>query len=312
MLNVSEHPRMAKAIAANPPKVLPKRDDAATVERERMEKWLAEHINRPEPHAEIVTLTPVLARLLLERNKDNRNIVRSNYERMKRDILSGMFQFNGEPIIVAASGELNDGQHRCAIISEIGKSIQTVIVFGAPRTSRMTLNQGAVRSAGNYLAMMGFASANNLATVGGLVWQYLTYNRMAAGSYEKPTKAQILDIVNHYRDISDSLKATFEKSKSGTFGSASMFAFAHWAFVRASTKEDADKFFELFFVGAQLDEDSPILYCRNRLPEMRGTINLNAKLEVLFKCWNAWRRGRVIGKKQAFRIVGGKLPVLES
>ncbi len=139
MLNLDEHPRIVKMRKASPPAnpVLPALNKSEVIETERLAKWLADRINSPEPIVEIVTLTPALARLLMTRNAENRPISEVNLERIKRDIRAGHFAFNGEAVVVSSSGELNDGQHRARAVAETGLPIQTVIVFGPQRETRM-------------------------------------------------------------------------------------------------------------------------------------------------------------------------------
>lgn len=305
MLNVSEHPSLSKTRTAKIP-VISEGDDPTPIERSRMEAWLATRINSAEPHSEIVTLTPVLAGLLLERNKENRPISEQNLDRLKSDLLGGRFRFNGEAIVVSSSGDLNDGQHRCRAVFETGKSIRTTIVFGPDRDSRMTLDQGVARTVGHYLTMAGFTDANNLAAVAGHIWQYRTFNRISKDGRERPTKSQALDVVNHYRDATDSVARI--KSGFALIPARSVIAFAHWAFARVAGPYAADDFILKLGTGAELSTGSPILYCRNRLLDMRGQNNPGPKAEILFRCWNAWRRGDTISR---IPLQGGRLPELE-
>lgn len=306
MLNISEHPKVAKAERHNPTAVAIKSLDENT-ETKRLRAWLAERINLGEPVSEVVTLTPALARLLLERNKENRPVSKTNLDRLKSDLNGGRYVFNGEAIIISSSGDLNDGQHRCMAVRETGKSLRTVMVFGPSRETRMTLDQGAQRSAGHYLGMAGFTSTNHLAGAANLVWQHRTYNRVSRNIREYPTKTQLTEVVTTYRDIVDSL--TFV-SRAGSYvlGGRGFLAFCHWAMARANSRELADDFFEKLFSGAGLGVGSPILYCRNRLVELKGNPNIHHKAELMFRAWNAWRRGEPV---KFIRITGTHFPDLE-
>lgn len=310
MLNISDHPTLAKSRRASPPRnpELPPLNNAQQIEASRMEAWLAERINDTARRVEIVTLTPVLARLLLTRNRENRPISEVNLDRIKRDVKSGRFPFNGEAIIVSKSGDLNDGQHRCRAVAEVGKSIETVIVFGPDRDSRMTLNQGIVRTSGNYLSMQGHTDANGLAATAGNLWQYKTFGKLSTRGVDRPTKTEITEIVEHYKDISDSLQFC-SRTGVGAICTRSLMAFCHHA-IRSKTPDQAvDEFFNRLIDGNGLEKENAILYCRNRLIMMRGIGRIGDKAELIFRAWNIWRRGEPASR---IPVMGGKLPKLEA
>lgn len=278
----------------------------ASPERREAEKWLAGRLNVGEPTPEIITLTPLLAGLLLERNKDNRGISAINLGRIKNDLVAGRFQFNGEAIVVAASGELNDGQHRCRAVFETGVPIKTVVVWGAPRESRMTLDQGNVRSAGHYLSMAGFTDVNRIAAIASHVLTYRKYGRLSKDSWELPNKSEILGALQSEREIIESSKKVNNGFKG--FPMISIIGFAHWAFSQKDP-QGADEFLDGLKTGAALARQSPILYCRNKLMEMKREHGAAPKAELLFRCWNLWRKRKDVPRGVALQ--GGALPELE-
>lgn len=268
-------------------------------------EWIDRNVRSAEenPVSFPVELTPELAAALLERNENNRNFTESRVQNLVTDILSGRWQFNGEPLIVSRDGLLNDGQHRCRAVVESGRSIRTMISFGFDRESRMTLDQGAVRTAGNYLSMEGLPSGNHMAAVAGLIWMYLEHGRIGSSGNERPTKSQILHIAQSYGDIHDSLLAA---GKTNGVMSKSMLAFCHWVFSRKSHPNVVKYFIDKLIDGTELPPKSPILYARNRLGKDRLTSN--EKLHLVFRAWNAYRRG---DKVTSLPINPGKLPKLE-
>lgn len=312
MLNISEHPAVAKARRASPPTnvELPPLTKGQEVEATRMEAWLADRINSDEAIVEVVTLTPVLARLLLARNRENRPISEVNLDRIKRDIHAGHFTFNGEAIIVSHSGELNDGQHRVRAVLETGKSIRTVIVFGPARETRMTLDQGVVRTVGSYLAMKGFTDANNLAASASYLWQYRNLERLSTTGSERPTKTEVMLLLDHYRDLGDSVQFV-SRSGAQTVASRSLLAFSHYILAKAGGESDAADFINRLIDGNSLDAKNPILYARNRLIGMKAKSagRPTDKAELIIRAWNLWVRGDGTGDR--IPILGGKFPKLE-
>src|SRR5690606_18212014 len=88
--------------------------DADALETRRAKALLRDRIKRIEttgPFAELVSITPALATLLISHNENNRTIKRAKLAGMVTDIKRGAWDVNGEPLIVSDTGELNDGQH---------------------------------------------------------------------------------------------------------------------------------------------------------------------------------------------------------
>lgn len=150
------------------------------------EDWLTRSIERGavEPFAEIVDITPELAVELLKRNEDNRQIYKTLVEVLAAEIRAGLWRMNGESIVVAATGELNDGQHRLRAIAEAGATCRSAIVFGATRESRITLDTGRRRYAADHLH---FEGVPNPSLAAALVRAVLAYER-AGGAHFRDSK----------------------------------------------------------------------------------------------------------------------------
>lgn len=126
---------------------------------------------------------------------------------------------------------------------------------------------------------------------------------------ESPIKREIQHIVEVTPTIAQSLHRV-ERKGSDAVGGRAVLAFCHWTFTRVSgVRADADSFMESLIYGSNLDIGSPILYVRNRLMAERGRLKPNEKAELIFRAWNAERRGDK--KIQSFPIKGGALPVVE-
>jgi hypothetical protein len=278
-----------------------------STEVSRMKVWLEERIarGRKNPIAEVVTLTPVLASLLLERNSANRPISKTGKSEIKQDIANGRFIFNGESIIVSDTGILNDGQHRCINVLETGVSIQTVIVFGPKEETRFSVDSGRSKTVSNYLAMKGRKYTIILGAAVGYILQWKERG-FVGGDYQRPSKQAILQASDQLRGIDASVEFTSPAMKS--VGSHAVLAFCHYIFSKASSRENADHFMTKLMEGDGLKKGDPILYCRNRLLSMGRGPHAGVRAELVVKCWNAWRSGHTIDH---FKMSGGKLPKLE-
>lgn len=279
-------------------------------EYRRMKAWLESRIasSKTAPIAEIVTLTPCLAHLLLQRNPLNRKIAKANSLAIASDIASGRFSFNGQSIVVSDAGTLNDGQHRCDQVIKTGQSIRTVIVFGPDEATRFSVDSGKSKTSSDYLHMKGRKYPKVLSTVVGYHLQYRTAGFIAyGGGVQVPTKAQVVAAADELNGIDKSIEFTAPCME--TVRSHNVLAFCHYVFKRKSSVEAADEFIRKLIDGDDLRKNDPVHYCRNRLLKMHRGDTANTRCELIFKCWNLWRAG---GHIQSFRATGGRLPKLES
>lgn len=272
--------------------------------------WLDDEITKTKKtgvSTQVVELTTALASVLLERNPNNRNINPNLVESYARDIEHGKWRLNGEPIIVASDGHLNDGQHRCSAVVAADMSIQSVLIVGVSRDTRTTLDQGRARTVGDYLAMDGHINTNNLGTAASFIWQHRTRGTLANGGSGKPTKSEIMALIEEFPSIEESVKFVQMKG-ADAYGGKSMLAFCHWTFWHTADQPTANDFVVKMVGGAGLLAKDPILYTRNRLVAERGRLRTNDKAELLFRTWNSWRRREM---PRVLPILGGVLPVVE-
>ena len=76
-------------------------------------------------------ITPELAREYLKKNTDNyRKLARGTVRNYAEDIKNGRWELNGETIVFAESGVLQDGQHRLAAIIQANKPADILVVRG--------------------------------------------------------------------------------------------------------------------------------------------------------------------------------------
>jgi hypothetical protein len=277
------------------------------------DEWLADQIKLSKKngiYTADVSLDPPLAKALLSRNDGNRRISRTLVDTLARDIETNAWRKNGETLIVANDGQLNDGQHRATAVIETGIPIPVIIVFGVDRESRTTVDQGFVRTIANYLDMEGHHNTTTLGSTAKNVWQWKVYGELSDGSAHRPNKSELLKLIAEEPDIEKSV--SFARGRSlhlNAVGGVSMVGFVHYAITRETPVADADAFVQLLSDGAGLGRDHPILHLRNRLIVDRTRLRANEKAELLFRGWNAYRRGATTLK--SVPLMGGPLPVLE-
>lgn len=302
MLQVAEKPEKAKLLTKVGSDFVVASPDKKAAE------WLEGHIAKSQDKITTVVadLTPALARVLLNRNEGNRKISDTIVTAYARDMANGAWQFNGEPIIVSADGQLNDGQHRCDAVIYADTAIPAIFVFGVHRETRTTLDQGKMRSVGDFLSMGGHVNVNQLGAAAHAAWQYQMFGRLANGSSARATKSEVIAFIDANPDIIKSVAFTHRKGADAVGGRPTL-AFVHWTLWQKSGRQKADLFIDNLIDGADLSAKSPLLYVRNRLIAGRGKLRANDRAELIFKAWNAERRGEAV---RHFETTG-QLPKLE-
>lgn len=290
-------------------------------------EWVRSKLEQAETdggvHSGVYELTPELANYLLENNPDNRLIRQSVVDAYTRDMLTGRWHLNGEPIIIAANGELNDGQHRCWAVVTGGKAIPMVFVFGVERDTRITLNQGLQRRLSDYLQMEGTANATKIATVAGMAWRYMRTGTINAATGRrvgesstfkdrknaKASKQELMDLIEQDRTIQRAVNVVggSDSKMMRNVAATSIFHFCHWLISKNNDPHEVVSFIERIITGAGMSAGSPELYVRNRLIAERGRIKPNEAAEVIIRGWNFHCRGDSVTR---IPLSGGKLPAV--
>lgn len=270
-------------------------------------KWLDELVAKSKIAGvltQIVEIGPPLARALLNRNQDNRKVSDIIVESYSRDMKNDAWKFNGEPVIVSSSGELNDGQHRCEAIIMADREVECLLVVGVERESRTTVNQGKVRTLGDFLSMRGHVDTNVLGACANMVWQYKNHQMVRCKGRQRPTKSQLINFVEEHPGLDHSMHIARRKG-SYAVGGNSMLAATNWLFSEKAGRNTADDFTIALIDGASLRIGNPILYARNRLVNESKRLTQPERFELIIKAWNAHRAGEEV---KGFKLVGGKLP----
>lgn len=139
-------------------------------DEQRLTEWLQR--GRSERFVVETQVTPKMAQLLLDRNIENRPLNLPAVEAYAAAMRRGEWLLNGQNIIVADTGEVNDGQHRLSAILSADMPVQMGLHFGVSRESRTTLDVGRKRTLADHFSMAGQTNAILLAAAVRLAWQY--------------------------------------------------------------------------------------------------------------------------------------------
>jgi hypothetical protein len=284
---------------------------APASERRRAEQILNAALAKAKklgPICEQFILTPALAELLLARNPNNRNISRVGLDREIADMKRGDWKLNGETIIVADTGELNDGQHRCQAVVTSGVAIKTFMVFGVSRESRDTIDQGIKKSVCHYVAMAGHGDPNNLARAGNLAWQYFTHTRFTRSPEFVPTPAQVLEFIRENPTLDNGLPLARLAYK-GKMGSVGLFTAMHFIFSTVDSEAATSFLTVLTDNFGYKGKTDPLYVLRKRLTEGNRALSDTERGAFIIKAWNAWR------SKESIRVLkfvdGEDFPIAE-
>lgn len=273
--------------------------------------WLSQMLAhaQSEPFGVAATLTPELARILLEKNACNRPLREATVGHYALLIEDGRWTLNGEAIILSLTGDLNTGQHRCHAVIKADKPITTLFTFGVTRESRTTTDSGRAKTPGDRLAMLQVEDGRTVAAVAGLVWQLQKFGEVPLGNNLRDARpsAPVLDEISLQweKTIRASIEA-ISKRGSGKIASYPVLVFTHLLFSQGDPTA-ATSFFEKLVEGVGLAGDDPIFAARERLMEERlrgGRVGARKSCEIIIRAWNAHRRAQ----KAKFIRVNGSWP----
>lgn len=253
-------------------------------------EWLLEMICTSDtPRTEWVELTPALAESLLNFNAGNRSVKNVKVAQYAADMAAGRWKLNGEPIIVSKCGQVNDGQHRCLAVIDSNTTVPVAITFGIERETRLTVDQGSARTAGDFLAMEGVANANISGAVARMLIAYESSQGKSLAGAGILTTGQVRERVHSDPNLRESVVfASTNGRYAQRFVSASIIGLCHYILSKKSG-EDADAFLLQVCRGEGLKIKDPAHTVREKLATV-GKTTRERKIKLILQAWNFYRR----------------------
>jgi hypothetical protein len=124
------------------------------------------------PTAVLTTVTPQMAHDWLAAAHPNRPVSRARVKTIARAIAAGLWQVNGQTLVLCPEFRLLDGRHRCLAIVDAGQSVQTFVVCGIDPVCFATMDQGGKRSGADVLSIAGHPQAQTLCSALRWLWRY--------------------------------------------------------------------------------------------------------------------------------------------
>lgn len=258
-----------------------------------------------------LTITPRLAKQLLEQNTGNRKIKTAGLETLKSTLLRGEWEFNGEAIKIAKDGRVLDGQHRLLASAETGIPFETMIVYGLNDSTQETMDIGTIRLLPDILYIRGYKNTNRIASITVAIIRSEKWNIRSAiaGGANKftVTNKEATDRLEREPSLVDLGAIVHPIAKLGVPQRTG--GLLYYKFSEISS-EDTQYFFEKLETGVGLGEGDPILALRNALiaikSNAKGQTNQVYIGALIIKAWNKFRDGEPVSQLR-FRI-GGASP----
>jgi hypothetical protein len=255
----------------------------------------------------VETITPKIARTLLERNTSNRKVTQNHVAFLAKQMDDDRWVLNGESIKVSKTGALLDGQHRLMAVIKSGKNIRSVIARGIEDNTFTTIDIGKNRSAGDVLSVAGFLRPGPTAAVAKLIltykdgYNFKIYTKTGSNSgggasgirsgRTKITNAEVLEFCEQTDLLPYIVRGESAYQKCRLLAPAE-FGFFYYIFSEIDA-DDAEIFMNKFASGAGLEANEPVLVLRNRLIQFAAnssvTASGRARFSFVVKAWNHFR-----------------------
>lgn len=251
--------------------------------------------------AEVVTITPKEAALILTKNTNNRNLRKSRITTYARDMAAGNWKLNGDPIRFNGKGNLIDGQHRLHACVLANKPFTTLRVTGVSVDAHHTIDVGLQRTMADELRWQGQTHAAELAAILALIWGYDN----GGDWFSVPSRSDLRLVLEKNPSVRESLAAIAVGRKLAIRPTA--LCASHFLMAREHGREMADRFLASVASGADLAEGDPVLVLRNYAMNVAGSRlhrpNTQEWLAICIKAINSWLLGRQL-KQLRWRRVG--------
>lgn len=238
------------------------------------------------PHTQIIDLTPDLAEECLLANTHNRPIRERHVEKLTGAIQRGEWKFNGDSIRFDKHGTLLDGQHRLWAVVMSGATVRVVLAVGLEPEVQLTIDgDNEKRRLSDHLALMGYASASNLAAIINMKWKL---DNGEVRSNVRPTVQQALQVLKQHPTLTDSIKVAGQWNRR-LYGSQAAVGALYYEF-SSRDPEAAQTFYEGIIDAVDLKRNSPMFVMRRYVETERPATTL--LMALMIKAWNAYIDGR--------------------
>lgn len=239
------------------------------------EKW-----DHPTP-ANLVAITPEVARRWLGYNYRNRTLREGGKRDYSADMRQRNFTINGSTItftrphragedelVPEGSVSLLDGQHRLESCVSSGTPFVTYVAYGLAPEVRLTVDTGIKRKLPDVLKLSGEHSTYVLASVITRCHSWETGNYHLNAKRGGKTHTALINFLEEHPEVRRSVqvamqtRAAFSETTSYSLRQ-SVLGLAHWLFMQVD-ETAAPEFFVRLGDGAKMETHDPLMFLRRR------------------------------------------------
>lgn len=274
--------------------------------------------NAPNIEVSIKTITPKIARILLDRTDSSiqRKQNRSQINFLAKEMQSKNFQFNGDAIREDKHGNIIDGQHRLMACIETNIPFETIYVKGLETEQINTIDTGA--KSRSYADVLEIAHGRKYKYATAISASVKLIHKMENGQFNQSLK-------NHKYFLSSTDFLKWCDQNVWIFDHVENCCRSYWHsdkllnqtilisvkwFLDKFNRDESEKFFHKIMFGS-LTNDCSIYYYRRKLTKMiidQVKWSTRDHIFILLRVWNAYMDNEVLTK---FNIPK-KMPVIKS
>lgn len=265
--------------------------------------------NNRKPSITLVKVTPELAEEWLGKNTHNRNIRQASVTAYARDMTAGHWHVTAEPVKFTSDGTLLDGQHRLLAVVSAGVPVEMFVAKGVAADAQRVMDTGAKRSPGDMLKLDGYANHSALAAAARFAMTYQS-GLESRNQGMAPTNSEISEFVTANPDLVSAV-ATVTYYRNTIDIPTSVTAVAWWRLVQLDA-EACETFFSSIATSATKGTGDPRSTLISRLQSSRRNgerLPQTAQLSMVFRVWNAWRKGGSLQSLPVYSRNGGQVPI---
>ncbi|CCH02049.1 hypothetical protein FAES_4049 [Fibrella aestuarina BUZ 2] len=253
-------------------------------------------MNTPSMTVGLEEITPEVARTMLADNQNNRTLTNRHVDFLAEQMRAGKWQVTGEPIKIATTGRLLDGQHRLMAVVKSDTTQSFWVARNCDPEIFSVLDTGRVRRAADVLSIEGY---KNVSALSGLIRLVILHQQGRLSSWGVKTRTLTnQDIVDFQRqeDMTPYINVGVTLYAKSRLLTTTEYAFLYYLLGKLDN-EQALAFVKRIASGAGLVDNSPELLLRQRLEAgQMGRLNLSniERLTLCIKAWNARRGGEAL------------------
>lgn len=270
-----------------------KKEQIIEVREGQKVKFIAE--NGDSVIIEIKTITPEMAKDLLDTNTEDRKVVKSYVHQYARDMKNGKWRLNGSTILLSKEKKRVDGQHRLLGCVEADTPFVTLVASEIEDDAKLTVDQGKNRTLTDQIGIAGFE-----ATVAPAIRGYLALSQKdrdeVRHEFRRVTMPELIDELNTSPELyKKAAKYAAKISKCAEIKSSVVSS--SYVYLSKDLKYSEDTITDFFNQVAQLQNNSPatraLSLILNRWAKNHEGKKCPADTQrgLLIKAWNAFILG---------------------